>query len=283
MYYRATITPLVEYRRQVGKEVTRYTNAPSEAQAGRFLRIRYPYPKYVVENVVPDPREEKKLVERPQLSENPGKPVSEAQGIITKDELTALCSFIAENKSVLVDLINQDDKERAIVICEGKEKDWYMSAPCIGEECYVQLPTCEQKTVASFHTHPTYLAEIKEFSEYLAGIASHFSGFDILEYLNKGQKISCIGYKNMEKNPEIKCYMFDEKARDKATDKDLAELNKSLVRMKLAQKALKLPLPEKITTEYIDQEGALYNILDKETDKFEQVGKKIGYIKECKI
>lgn len=78
MYYRATVTPLIECHRQVGKEVFRYTNATSEAQAGRYLRIRYPYPQYLVENVVPDPREEKKPVENPG---NPGEPAGKLRDL----------------------------------------------------------------------------------------------------------------------------------------------------------------------------------------------------------
>ena len=56
MRYQAQVIPLFEGRRQVAKATWEYTDAASVAQAGRFLRIRFPYPKYVVEEPVADPR-----------------------------------------------------------------------------------------------------------------------------------------------------------------------------------------------------------------------------------
>ena len=56
MRYRARVIPLREGRRQEDKATWEYTDAGSIAQAGRFLRQRYPYPEYVVEEPVEDPR-----------------------------------------------------------------------------------------------------------------------------------------------------------------------------------------------------------------------------------
>ena len=58
MRFRGTVTPLYEGHRQPAKARPEYSFAASVEQAGRFLRVRYPYPKYLVENVVPDPEEE---------------------------------------------------------------------------------------------------------------------------------------------------------------------------------------------------------------------------------
>jgi predicted RNA-binding Zn-ribbon protein involved in translation (DUF1610 family) len=65
MKYRATIVPLYEGHRQVAKTRTEYTNAASESQAGRFLRIRYPYPKFLVENIVADEGKLSAMAEKP--------------------------------------------------------------------------------------------------------------------------------------------------------------------------------------------------------------------------
>jgi len=59
MRYRARVIPLREGRKQEDKATFEYTDAASIAQAGRFLRQRYPYPEYVVEEPVEDPREVK--------------------------------------------------------------------------------------------------------------------------------------------------------------------------------------------------------------------------------
>ena len=57
MRYRARVIPLFEGRRQENKATWEYTDAVSVAQAGRFLRIRFPYPEYVVEEPVLDLRQ----------------------------------------------------------------------------------------------------------------------------------------------------------------------------------------------------------------------------------
>ncbi len=55
MRYRAKVWPLYDGHRQPGKEFWGYTNAASEEQAGRFLRIRYAYPKFAMDNPELDP------------------------------------------------------------------------------------------------------------------------------------------------------------------------------------------------------------------------------------
>jgi len=54
--YRARVIPLFEGHRQEEKATWEYTDAASIAQAGRFMRLRFPYPKFVVEEPVADPR-----------------------------------------------------------------------------------------------------------------------------------------------------------------------------------------------------------------------------------
>lgn len=56
MRYRARVIPLKEGHRQEDKASWEYTDAVSITQAGRFLRIQFPYPKYIVEEPIIDPR-----------------------------------------------------------------------------------------------------------------------------------------------------------------------------------------------------------------------------------
>jgi hypothetical protein len=53
--YRAKVIPLREGRRQEKEARWEYTHAASPAQAHHFLMRRFPYPKYFVEEPVPDP------------------------------------------------------------------------------------------------------------------------------------------------------------------------------------------------------------------------------------
>lgn len=55
MRYRATIYPLYEGHRQPSKRMTEYRHAASLEHAGRFFRRAFPYPEYVVEDVMEDP------------------------------------------------------------------------------------------------------------------------------------------------------------------------------------------------------------------------------------
>lgn len=57
MRYTGIAVPLIEGRR-TGKNFSVWTFAASEAQAGRFLRTRYPYPMFVIENVHEDPEKD---------------------------------------------------------------------------------------------------------------------------------------------------------------------------------------------------------------------------------
>ncbi|MGA2669809.1 MAG: hypothetical protein ABSF21_00070 [Dehalococcoidia bacterium] len=58
MRYRARVTPLKEGRRQDKEARREYTHAVSVDQAGRFLGFRFPYPKYLVTDIVVDPEKE---------------------------------------------------------------------------------------------------------------------------------------------------------------------------------------------------------------------------------
>lgn len=56
MRYRAKAYPLYEGHKQIEKAFPVYTDARSVNQAGRFFGMRYPYPKYLVEDIMPDPK-----------------------------------------------------------------------------------------------------------------------------------------------------------------------------------------------------------------------------------
>jgi len=58
MRYRAKVTPLKEGRKQVNAAKFEYTYAYSLEQGRRNLMMRFPYPRYLVENLVTDPEPE---------------------------------------------------------------------------------------------------------------------------------------------------------------------------------------------------------------------------------
>lgn len=125
MRYRARVLPLYEGHRQEEKATWEYTNAESIAQAGRFLRQRYPYPKYVVEEPIEDPRktyEEKMARQKEQLAKGEevlakgrkllrkkGNPIKEGCFVLTLSLLN-----VAEASELAAWGVNKNRSEEAI-------------------------------------------------------------------------------------------------------------------------------------------------------------------------
>lgn len=67
-----------------------------------------------------------------------------------------LLDFIRGTMEVIVELSEEDCKERAVTICKDDLGKFFIPDICVGSECRVETPTdCKGGTsVADLHTHP---------------------------------------------------------------------------------------------------------------------------------
>lgn len=109
MRYRSRIIPLYEGHRQEDKGFWGYRYAASPAQALRFLERAYPYPQYIVEAPVEDPRMNVVVRTNPQLDRTVSHIGYESIEIDKADGLQTDAELIAESQKKLSELRTIDD------------------------------------------------------------------------------------------------------------------------------------------------------------------------------